>query len=95
MEIILERLLDKERVPSGKEVAKLIGADNFKRWKKVIKFIDDNYGGVFKQDEWLYGGKKHGWYLRFKKSKSFCQLIPEKNKFLLLIVFGAEERRRS
>ena len=38
--------------------------------------------------EGLFGGKKHGWSLRYKKSKSFCTLIPEKNRFALLIVFG-------
>jgi hypothetical protein len=95
MEVISERMFDRERIPSEKEVSKLIGATNFKRWKKILKFINDNYEGVFKQDEWLYGGKKHGWYLRFKKSKSFCQFIPEKNKFLLLIVFGAKERKKT
>ncbi len=36
--------------------------------------------------------KKHGWSVRYKKSKSFCTLIPEKGRCLLLIVFGAKER---
>ena len=45
------------------------------------------YPDVF-TPEWLFGGKKHGWSLRYKKSKSFCTLIPEKNRFALLIVFG-------
>lgn len=52
-----------------------------------------NYPDVF-TPEWLYGGKKHGWSLRYKKSKSFCTLIPEKDRFLLLIVFGTDERSR-
>jgi len=95
MEPIPGRLIDKSKMPDEKEIAKCIGKDNFKRWKKLLKFIDDNYEGVFKQNEWLYGGKKWGWYLRFKKSKSFCQFIPEKNKFVLLIVFGAEEREKT
>jgi hypothetical protein len=42
--------------------------------------------------EWLFGGKKNGWYLRYKKSKSFCQFIPRQKKFIILIVFGAKER---
>ncbi len=95
MEAIPERLIDKSKIPGEKEVSKFIGAVNFKRWRKLLAFINENYEGVFKQDEWLYGGKKWGWYLRFKKSKSFCQLIPEKNKFVLLIVFGAEERTKT
>lgn len=44
--------------------------------------------------EWLYGGKKHGWSLRYKKSKSFCTFVPEKNRFLLVIVFGKSEREK-
>ncbi|MDY6842607.1 MAG: DUF3788 family protein [Thermodesulfobacteriota bacterium] len=31
---------------------------------------------------------------RYKKSKSFCTLIPEKNHFSLLIVFGAKKRAK-
>lgn len=95
MEAIPVRLIDKSSIPNEKTVAKFIGTDNYKRWKRLLKFIVENYEGVFKQNEWLYGGKKWGWYLRFKKSKSFCQLIPEKNKFMLLIVFGAEERAKT
>jgi hypothetical protein len=44
--------------------------------------------------EWLFGGKKHGWTLRYKKGKSFCTLIPEKNRFAIQLVFGAEERAK-
>jgi hypothetical protein len=44
--------------------------------------------------DWLFGGKKHGWSLRYKKGKSFCTLIPEKNRFAIQIVFGAEEREK-
>ncbi len=95
MEAIPGRLIDKSSIPNEKTVAKFIGTDNHKRWKRLLKFIDENYEGVFKQNEWLYGGKKNGWYLRFKKSKSFCSLIPEENKFLLQIVFGAEEREKT
>ncbi|MBI1938018.1 MAG: DUF3788 family protein [Ignavibacteriales bacterium] len=42
------------------------------RWKKIITFIDENYNGIFPENDWIYGGKKHGWDLRFKKSKAFC-----------------------
>jgi hypothetical protein len=58
---------------------------------RVSEMIEHGYPGVF-TPEWLYGGKKHGWSLRYKKSRSFCTFIPEKGRFMLLIVFGAEER---
>jgi hypothetical protein len=34
-------------------------------WIKVA------YPGVFTPD-WVHGGQKHGWSLRYKKSKAFC-----------------------
>lgn len=89
-----ERILNKTKVPDEKTISKWIGAANYKRWKKLFKFINENYEGVFKLDDWLFGGK-HGWYLRIKKSKSFCSFIPEKNRFLILIVFGGEERKKT
>ncbi len=58
-----------------------------------MHLIEERYPGIF-VPEWLFGGKKHGWSLRYKKNKSFCTLIPEKNRFALLIVFGAQERAK-
>jgi hypothetical protein len=86
------RLTDKSKKPDDETVLKWVGAKNFKYWKQLLKFIDENYRDVFPADDWIYGGTKHGWGLRFKKSKSFCTFIPEKNRFLMLIVLGKEER---
>ncbi len=58
-----------------------------------MEWIEGSYPDVF-VPEWIYGGRKHGWSLRFKRSKSFCTLIPEKGRFALLIIFGAEERKK-
>jgi len=55
--------------------------------------IERTYPKVF-TPEWLYGGRKHGWALRYKKNRSFCTLIPEKNRFAVLIVFGREEQEK-
>jgi hypothetical protein len=63
-------------------------------WIQITDFINKNYPEIFKPD-WLFGGKKHGWCLRFKKSKSFCTLIPEKDNLGVLIVFGAQEREKA
>ena len=60
----------------------------------LIELIEQRYPDVF-EPEWLFGGKKHGWSLRYKKSRSFCTLIPEKNRCELLIVFGAKEREKA
>jgi hypothetical protein len=90
-----ERILDGTTRPDAKAVAAWIGPKNYKRWTAIVKFIEGSYPGVFSGDDWLFGGKKHGWGLRFKKSKSFCTLIPERNRLAILIVFGAAEREKA
>ncbi len=79
--------------PSDSAIADWMGHDAYEYWNQLTRLIEQNYPGVF-TPEWLYGGKKHGWSLRYKKSRSFCTLIPEKNRFALLIVFGKEERAK-
>ncbi|OPY15014.1 MAG: hypothetical protein A4E66_00227 [Syntrophus sp. PtaB.Bin001] len=79
--------------PTNSEVAEWLGGEAFEYWKRLANFIDRHYPGVF-TPEWLFGGRKHGWSLRYKKSKSFCTFVPEKNRFALLIVFGAAEREK-
>ncbi len=80
--------------PDEKTVADWIGPRCFSRWTAIRRHIESQYPGVF-SPEWLYGGKKHGWSLRYKKSKSFCTLIPEKNRLLVLIVLGGKEREKT
>lgn len=79
--------------PKDTQVAAWIGGHAFEYWKKITSLIDRRYPGVF-VPEWLFGGKKHGWSLRYKKTKSFCTLIPEKDRLAVLIVFGREERQK-
>lgn len=75
-------------------IAQWIGMRNHRRWTRLLRFIEDNYPGVFTPD-WIFGGKKYGWGLRFKKSKSFCTLIPEQDRLLVQIVFGGPEREKA
>jgi hypothetical protein len=85
------RLTEPDRPPTPRQVESWLGGKAYGFWTRVSTMIARNYPDVF-SPEWLFGGKKHGWSLRYKKSKSFCTLIPEKNRFSLLIVFGADER---
>ena len=87
------RIIQPDHPPNDSEIAEWLGKGSHRYWKQVAAKIEQAYPGVF-TPEWLFGGKKHGWSLRFKKSKSFCTFIPERNRFALLIVFGAEERAR-
>jgi len=70
-----------------------MGKRAFAFWTEISNWIAHNYPDVFAPD-WIFGGKKHGWCLRYKKSKSFCSLVPEKNRFAIVIVFGADERAK-
>ena len=86
-----EILADPNCPPSENELEVFLGKRAYGYWKNLSSWISDNYPGVF-SPEWLFGGKKNGWYLRYKKSKSFCQFVPRQKKFIILIVFGTKER---
>src|SRR5512136_559786 len=87
------RLTEPGKPPTHKQIESWMGRKAYSFWIRVSKMIVQRYPDVF-TPEWLFGGKRHGWSLRYKKSKSFCTLIPERNRFALLIVFGAEERAK-
>lgn len=89
-----QRMADKAQQPVDAAVSEWMGPEAYARWCRVVQFISNAYPDVFAPD-WVYGGKKHGWGLRYKKSKSFCTLIPERGRMALLIVFGQEERARA
>ncbi len=93
MKEISSRLTEPGKPPTSSQISAWIGRDSYEFWKRVTQLIDRNYPETFSPD-WLFGGKKHGWSLRYKKGKSLCTLIPEKNRFLIQIVFGAEEREK-
>jgi len=90
-----QRMLDKSQPPGSEAVRQWIGRENYQRWQWLLRFIASNYPGVFPLDDWVFGGQKHGWGLRFKKSKSFCTLLPEKGRLLLQIVLGGAERAKA
>ncbi len=78
--------------PTSKQVEAWMGKQAFSFWTQLSTWIAQSYPGAF-TPEWLFGGR-HGWYLRYKKSKSFCSFIPKKERFAILIVFGAAERAK-
>ncbi len=89
-----QRMPDENQKPEEDAISNWIGSENYERWKQIIQFIEGNYPGIFPPDDWLFGGRKHGWGLRFKKSKSFCTLIPERNRLVVQIVLGRIEREK-
>ncbi len=61
-------LIVKQGTPPGdSEIAQCLGKKAYKYWKQVVQLIDKIYPDFF-APEWLYGGRKHGWSLRYKKA---------------------------
>lgn len=85
------RLTETETPPTPELLQRWLGDEAYNYWTSISELIERKYPGIF-EPEWLFGGPKHGWSLRYKKNKSFCTLIPEKDSFKIQIVFGAKER---
>ena len=85
------RWIDRAGSPKPEELAAFVGKPAYRRWQSLVAGIEAGYPRVFTPD-WIYGGAKYGWALRYKKGKSFCTLIPEKRSVVVQIVFGRDER---
>ncbi|MBI1290250.1 DUF3788 family protein [bacterium] len=87
------RITDKSAPPDDMAIRDWIGPDAFKQWAALRDWIEAAYPGVFTPD-WIYGGRKHGWSLRYKKSKAFCTFLPEYQAFSAVVVLGKAEREK-
>ena len=87
-----DRITDKSAPPDERAVRDWIGPAAFKHWTELQSWIEASYPGVFAPD-WLYGGKKRGWSLRYKKTRAFCTLLPAYRSFSVLVVLGQAERK--
>ncbi|MFP3555493.1 DUF3788 domain-containing protein [Paraburkholderia sp. SIMBA_049] len=88
-----DRINDKSAAPDEHTVRDWIGPKAFKHWAELESWIDASYPGVFAPD-WLYGGKKRGWSLRYKKTKALCTLLPAYRLFSVLVVLGRAEQAK-
>jgi hypothetical protein len=88
-----DRISDKSAPPDEHAVRNWIGPAAFKHWTALRSWIDASYPGVF-EPEWLYGGKKRGWVLRYKKTKALCTLQPGYRLFSVQVVLGRAEREK-
>lgn len=87
------RLADKAVSPDENTVRYWIGNEAFEHWVALQGWIEVSYPGVF-APEWLYGGKKRGWSLRYKKTRAFCTLVPEFRRLSAIVVLGRAEREK-
>lgn len=86
-----DRMTGLSEAPDANVVRDWIGPGAFEHWRELQGWIDENYPGVF-VPEWLDGGRKRGWSLRYKRTKAFCTFLPEYRRFSVVIVFGMAER---
>jgi hypothetical protein len=88
-----DRITDKSAPLDESSVRDWIGPQAFVHWVKLRSWIDASYPGVF-VPEWLYGGKKRGWSLRYKKTKAFCTILPEYRRLSIVVVLGGPEHEK-
>jgi hypothetical protein len=88
-----DRLTDKSEVPHDETIRGWIGEDPFGHWTALRDWIEGSYPGVFAPD-WIHGGKTHGWSLRYRRSRAFCTLLPERGSFSAVVVLGAADREK-
>lgn len=86
-----ERIVQKGAPPDEKIVRDWLGILAWRNWQAIVAAIEAAHPGVF-QPDWIYGGERHGWSLRFKKSKSLCTLVPEYRRVVAVIVLGKAEQ---
>ena len=88
-----DRITDKSAPPDDATVRDWIGPEASKHWAELRSWIEEYYPGVF-VPEWLYGGQKRGWSLRYKKTKAFCTFLPEYRRLSVVVVLGGAERKK-
>ena len=88
-----DRISDSTAPPDAHAVHQWLGAKAFAQWEALREWIDTSYPDVF-SPEWLYGGTKRGWSLRYKKTKALCTLLPEYRQLSVAFVFGRAEREK-
>jgi hypothetical protein len=88
-----DRITNLSAAPDADMVRDWIGPEAFEHWRELQGWIGENYPGVF-TPEWLNGGKKRGWSLRYKKTRAFCTFLPEYSRLWIIIVFGSAERQK-
>jgi hypothetical protein len=88
-----DRISGKTSHPDEGTVRDWLGSKAFEHWRELQSWIDEFYPNVFKPD-WIYGGNKRGWALRYKENRAFCSLLPAYRQLSVLVVLGRAERER-
>ncbi|MBN2543211.1 DUF3788 domain-containing protein [bacterium] len=82
-------MFNKNLAPSDEIIRQLIGDDVLVYWDMFRDYLKEAYN---MEPELLYYGQKHGWCLRYRKSKrTLCTIFPEKGAFTVLVILGSRE----
>lgn len=88
-----DRIADKSSQPDERVIRAWLGPEAFEHWVELRSWIEEFYPNVFTPD-WLYGGKKRGWALRYRETRAFCSLLPAYRLLSVLVVLGRAEREK-
>jgi hypothetical protein len=88
-----DRISGKLSCPDERTIRDWLGPEAFKLWGELRSWIDEFYPNVFAPD-WIYGGKKRGWALRYKENRAFCSLLPGYRLLSVLVVLGRAEQEK-
>ncbi|MFM0498474.1 DUF3788 domain-containing protein [Paraburkholderia caledonica] len=88
-----DRITDRSPQLDEHTVRDWLGPEAFGHWLELRRWIEASYPGVFAPN-WLYGGKKRGWSLRYRQTKAFCTLLPAYRFLSVLVVLGRAEREK-
>ena len=87
-----ERMLDKEKMPTAKDIADYLGKDAAEAWGDLTAFLAENYNFT---PETVFGGKKYGWAWKYRKGgRTLTCLFPEHGAFTVLVVLGGKEMEK-
>lgn len=87
------RLLNPLIIPDNNSILRYIGNKNVKsNWLDLLTFVDNFYD---LEKNVLFGGKKYGWAIQWKKSKkTILTIFPERESFTVLLIFGKSELQK-
>jgi hypothetical protein len=88
-----DRIAGKASHPDERAIRDWLGPEAFVHWDELRNWIDEFYPNVFSPD-WIYGGKKRGWALRYKENRAFCSLFPAYRQLSVLVVLGRAEQEK-
>jgi hypothetical protein len=84
------RLLNPELIPDDNSISHFIENKKVKdTWSDLLYFMDNSY---ILDRKILFGGKKYGWAIQYKKSKkTIVTIFPERKSITVLLIFGKSE----